>query len=88
MEGNRGIGSRRVEARFDNYPDSKMTIDELLKQPYYARIRNCSERTIERERASGTGCRYIKIGRAVRYRRGDIFNFVERHVRQSTSEPA
>lgn len=32
MAGNRGIGSRRVETRSDNYPGSKMTIDELLKQ--------------------------------------------------------
>ncbi|MGF6547852.1 NTP pyrophosphatase (non-canonical NTP hydrolase) [Paraburkholderia youngii] len=32
MGGNRGIGSRKLEARFDNYPGSNMTIDELLKQ--------------------------------------------------------
>jgi len=39
--------------------------DFLLTQPEYANFRRCSERTIERERASGTGCRYIKIGRGV-----------------------
>ncbi|MEX3814022.1 nucleotide pyrophosphohydrolase [Paraburkholderia sp. BR13439] len=32
MAGNRGIGSRKHEARIDNYPGSNMTIDELLKQ--------------------------------------------------------
>jgi hypothetical protein len=30
---------------------------------------------------------YVKIGRAVRYRRGDIPSLIERHVRQSNGEP-
>jgi hypothetical protein len=60
---------------------------DLLKQGEYAEIRKCSERTIERERGNGTGCRYIKIGRAVRYRRHDILEFIARHARYSTSEP-
>lgn len=53
-----------------------------------ASIRRCSERTVERERNSGTGCRYIKIGRAVRYRRRDVVEFLDRHARLSTSENA
>ena len=61
--------------------------DLLLTQGEYAEIRHCSERTIERERSLGEGCRYIKIGRSVRYRRRDILDFIERHARQSTSEP-
>jgi len=64
------------------------TLDDLLIQREYARIRRCSERTIERERSAGTGCPYVKIGRAVRYRRGDIKAYIEGHVRRSTSEPA
>jgi hypothetical protein len=62
--------------------------DLLLSQREYAEIRRCSERTIERERTSGTGCRYIKIGRSVRYKRADVLDFIERHARQSTSEAA
>jgi hypothetical protein len=60
----------------------------LLTQREYAKLRRCSERTIERERATGTGCRYIKIGRGVRYKRADVFDFIERHARHSTSERA
>lgn len=63
-------------------------LDALLTPREYARIRRCSERTIERERTSGRGCRYIKIGRGVRYRRGDILDFIDQHARQSTSEAA
>lgn len=61
---------------------------ELLTQLEYANLRRCSERTVERERSSGTGCPYVKIGRAVRYRRRDILDFIEEHLRQSTSEAA
>ena len=60
--------------------------DDLWTQRDYAKKRKCSERTVERERSSGTGCPYVKIGRAVRYRRRDILEFIEKHVRQSTSE--
>jgi hypothetical protein len=61
-------------------------LEALLPQRVYSEIRDCSERTIERERASGAGCPYIKIGRSVRYRRRDIVEFLERHLRRSTSE--
>ncbi len=62
--------------------------DFLLTQDEYAALRRCSPGTIERERSSGTGCKFIKIGRGVRYRRGDILDFINRHARQSTSEAA
>jgi hypothetical protein len=60
--------------------------DELLTGQEYASERKCSVRTIERERTSGTGCKFIKIGRSVRYRWRDVLAFVEQHVRQNTSE--
>ena len=63
-------------------------LDELLTGQEYARVRRCSVRTIERERSRGGGCRYIKIGRAVRYKRRDVLDFIERNARQSTSERA
>ena len=63
-------------------------LDELLTTAEYANERKCSERTVERERTSGTGCKFVKIGRAVRYRRRDILDFIAQHVRASTSEPA
>jgi hypothetical protein len=63
-------------------------LDQLLTQREYAEIRRCSERTIERERTTGTGCRYIQIGKLVRYKRSHIAEFLDRHTRQSTSEAA
>jgi hypothetical protein len=63
-------------------------LDPLLTQREYANLRRCSERTIERERTTGTGCKFITIGRGVRYRRHDVREFIERHARHSTSEAA
>jgi len=63
-------------------------LEELLIGEEYARLRRCSVRTIERERSTGQGCKYIKLGRAVRYRRRDVLDFIERNARQSTSERA
>jgi len=62
-------------------------LNELLTAAEYAKHRRCSVRTIERERTKGDGCRYIKLGRSVRYRLRDIFEFIEDRARQSTSEP-
>ena len=62
-------------------------LDELLTGAEYARIRRCSLRTVERERTAGTGCRYIKLSRAVRYKRRDVLDYIERNARHSTSEP-
>lgn len=63
-------------------------LEELLTGQEYARLRQCSVRTIERERSTGEGCRYIKLGRSVRYKRRDIVDFIERNARLSTSEYA
>lgn len=63
-------------------------LEELLTGQEYARVRRCSLRTVERERSTGGGCRYIKIGRAVRYKRRDVLDFIECNARHSTSEPA
>jgi predicted DNA-binding transcriptional regulator AlpA len=47
-----------------------------------------SERTLERHRTAGTGPRFCALGRAIRYRRRDLLDWIERAARQSTSEPA
>jgi hypothetical protein len=53
--------------------------DGLRTEREYARYRRCSTRTIERERANGTGCAYIRIGARILYRRADIERFIDAH---------
>jgi hypothetical protein len=55
------------------------TTDRLLTQREYARYRRCSVRTIERERAVGTGCPYVRIGARILYRLADVDRFVDAH---------
>jgi hypothetical protein len=58
-----------------------MTESDLLTPQEYARYRRCSLRTLDRERADGRGCPYVRLGARVLYRRADIERYVEAHVR-------
>lgn len=54
---------------------------ELLTSSEFARLRRCSLRTLDRERATGGGCPYVRLGARVLYRRSDIERYFEAHVR-------
>ena len=64
---------------------SKVDLSQVPTVPFayvdehtYARIRACSEKVVQRERQEGIGCKFIKInGKTVRYRMGDIFEFLQ-----------
>jgi hypothetical protein len=60
--------------------------DALLSTEEVASIRRQSPRTIEKERLTGGGCPFIKLGRSVRYRRQDVLEDIERRQRLSTSD--
>jgi len=62
-------------------------LDELLTEVEAAQVRNQSVRTLQAERLRG-GCPYVKLGRSVRYRRGDLLEFIKSNVRTSTSDEA
>jgi hypothetical protein len=55
--------------------------DDLLTPPEYARYRRCSVRTLDRERADGVGCPYIRLGSRILYRRVDIDCYLDAHLR-------
>jgi excisionase family DNA binding protein len=60
-----------------------MDIDSeaLLTVAEAAQFLRCSLRTLDRERAEGRGCAYVRIGRRIRYRRADVQAFVTAHLR-------
>jgi hypothetical protein len=60
--------------------------DTLLTAHEAAAMLRLSVRTMERARVTGAGPRYIALGRAIRYRRRDLWDFIERASRRSTSE--
>ena len=60
---------------------------KLYTPQEYAAWRQCSLKTLERERVAGTGCPFVSVGRRVYYREEDIEAFLAGRVRRSTSEP-
>ena len=58
-----------------------MTETDLLTPQEYARYRRCSVRTLDRERAEGRGCPYVRLGRRILYRRADIERHMDAHLR-------
>jgi predicted DNA-binding transcriptional regulator AlpA len=62
-------------------------MDPLLSQKQAARIVGLSVRTLERHRLAGTGPRYARLGRMIRYRECDLAEWVYVSLRTSTSQP-
>jgi Helix-turn-helix domain len=62
-------------------PQSSVADNDLLTTAEYAEYRRCSPRTVERERETGKGCPYVRLGARVLYRRTDIQRYVEQNVR-------
>ena len=45
----------------------------------------CSPQTVEKMRLTGTGPKYAKLGRLVRYRKADVLAWIDEQSRSSTS---
>jgi predicted DNA-binding transcriptional regulator AlpA len=60
--------------------------DALLTGREAAALLRLSERTLERHRTAGTGPSFSALGRAIRYRRRDLLDWIELSSRRSTSE--
>jgi excisionase family DNA binding protein len=58
----------------------------LLTQRDAALYLHLSERTLERMRVAGTGPRFVRIGKSIRYRQQDLDAFVARRVVASTCQ--
>ncbi len=59
---------------------------ELINEAQASTTLKVSPRTLQAWRVRGCGPTFIKVGRSVRYRIGDLHEFVKRNVHQSTSE--
>jgi hypothetical protein len=60
--------------------------EALLTEVEAARLLCLSPRTLQAARIQGTGPRYVKIGRNVRYRWRDLRQFIQEREVRSTSE--
>jgi len=69
-----------------NAPTKPGTFDQLLPAKIAAAMLNVSPSWLAKARLSGTGPRYVKIGRAVRYPESSLREFIKSRMRSSTSE--
>jgi hypothetical protein len=62
------------------------SFDRLLTTAEAAKRLSVSESFLAKERVKGTGCRFRKLGRSVRYTEGDIELYLRSRARTSTSQ--
>ena len=70
-------------------PPFNLTLDPdliLLAEEQAAQLMGKSVSTLQKDRVSGAGVPYVKLGRAVRYRLSDLKAHIARNIRRSTSD--
>jgi predicted DNA-binding transcriptional regulator AlpA len=69
-----------------NAPAKTNEIDPLLHAAQVAKLLRVSHSWLAKSRLNGTGPRFIKIGRAVRYAMSAVREYILSRQRDSTSE--
>jgi len=69
-----------------NSENKAMPFDPLLAPADAAAVLAVSLSWLAKSRLAGTGPRFVKIGRAVRYPRSSLLEYVKSRTRASTSE--
>jgi predicted DNA-binding transcriptional regulator AlpA len=59
--------------------------DALLPEEYAARLLALSSRTLQAWRTKRTGPPFVRVGRAIRYRRGDLLAWIRRRTDQGNN---
>ena len=61
--------------------------EDILDEKETAALLRISVKALQGWRYRGGGPKFLKLGRCVRYRRGDLQEFVLQALRSSTSDP-
>jgi len=62
-------------------------VERLLSQSEVAELLGIAPRSLEGMRLKGTGCRFVRVGRLVRYRPADVAEWLASRTAASTSDP-
>jgi hypothetical protein len=57
-----------------------MSETELLTERETAEVRRCSTRKLQRDRAEGRGCPFVRLDGRIFYRREDVDRYIAAHV--------
>jgi predicted DNA-binding transcriptional regulator AlpA len=63
-----------------------MAVEALLTEAQVSEILGRGVPTLQKDRVAGTGPRFVKMGRLVRYRPSDVQAWLDERIRQSTSD--
>ena len=74
------LTSRHPPLPAANKMTRNMSGNELLTERETAEVRRCSTRKLQRDRAEGRGCPYVRIDGRIFYRRQDLDHFIAAHV--------
>ena len=66
--------------------ETTLTVPRLLKESEMCGLVQKSEKWAQAARLHGTGPRFVKLGRSVRYRAADVLEWIEQNIRTSTSD--
>jgi predicted DNA-binding transcriptional regulator AlpA len=69
-----------------NVPTQAAALDPLLRPADVAKLLRLSNSWLAKSRLTGTGPRFVKVGRAVRYAESAVREFIKARGRSSTSE--
>jgi hypothetical protein len=78
--------SRLPDAAPDGRPVTADCTSELLVELEAAEVMRLSPRTLQQWRVQGRGPPFIRLGRAIRYRRSAIAEYLAAHTAASTTE--
>lgn len=74
------------QSRIDLIREYELAPDWLVfSQETVAAIRDCSIKTVERDRWLGAGIPFLKMGRLVRYRKSDISAWLSKHQTKTST---
>lgn len=68
--------------------DHTVNLPQLMTQKELCAYIGKSEAWAERARLDGSGPPYVKLGRSVRYRASDVEDWINKTLRESTSDQA
>jgi predicted DNA-binding transcriptional regulator AlpA len=75
------IPAEQLRDTFLSLPNDGLADGNMLASFLY-----CSPQTVEKMRLTGTGPKYAKLGRLVRYRKSDVLAWLDEQSRSSTSQ--
>ncbi|WP_332751040.1 helix-turn-helix transcriptional regulator [Sphingomonas sp. RB1R13] len=83
-----GLSPKQLEATLTNEIPCRAQSNFAINTAGAAHYLSLAESTLEKARVTGSGPRYCKLGRAVRYRLSDLDAWMAARAVSSTSEAA